>query len=135
MRLNGFNPLAFLIAADPKCTPGISFPRTVKDHEAIQRVASHLGTYFKTLHIISNGPTRIRSFDNGGRVMLEISQSFRFFIDEPGNGSIQKASTSAVVMQVRDYWVMWMFMGDSDSQLDLLKASKIYFDTPTAPAK
>jgi hypothetical protein len=66
MRSNGFNPLAFLIAADPKCVPGVAFPSSVKDHEAIQRIANQLGVFFKTSSVTSRSPSRIRAFDNAG---------------------------------------------------------------------
>ena len=136
MRPNGFNPLAFLIAADPKCAPGVVFPATVKDREAIQRIATNLGIYFKTPSVTHRGPAHIRAFDNAGRVILEISQSFTFYTHEPGTETLQTVSSSILVTQVRDYWIMWMFMGDSDAQLVQLRATKIFFDAaPTGPAQ
>jgi hypothetical protein len=132
MRLNSFGPLAFLIAADPKCIPGVSFPSTAKDHEAIQRIVSQLGVYFKTLPINSNGSPHIRAFDNGGRVMLEVSNSFSMSTHEPGSDTFRTVRSSILVMQARDYWVMWMFASDNDTQLNQLRATKIFFDA--APA-
>jgi hypothetical protein len=132
MRLDGFNPVAFLIVADPNCIPGSSFPKTVKENEAIQRIASHLGTYFKTLPLTSTSTPRIRAFDNGGRVMLEISDSFSMNTREPGRESFRTVRSSVVVAQARDYWVMWMFASDNDIQLDQMRKSKIFLDTTLA---
>jgi hypothetical protein len=64
--------------------------------------------------------------------MLEISQSFTFSTHEPGTSTVQNISSSVLVMQARDYWIMWMFMGDSDTQLDQLRATKIFFDAASA---
>jgi hypothetical protein len=132
MRSNGFNPLAFLIAADPKCAPGVTFPSTAKDHEAIQRIANQLGIYFQTSTITSRSPARIRAFDNGGRLMLEISQSFWISIHEPGGTTSQNIRSSILLMQAGEYWVMWMFAGSDDVQLNELRATKIFFDAGPA---
>jgi hypothetical protein len=136
MRVNGFNPMAFLIAADPKCAPSITFPSTVNDHEAIQRITSQLGIYFKTSTISARSPTRIRAFDNGGRVMLETSQSFSISTHQPGRDTFQNIRSSVLTMKAGEYWVMWMFASDDDVQLDKLRASKIFFDAaPAEPAE
>jgi hypothetical protein len=134
MRSIEFNPQAFLIAADPKCAPGVSFPSTVKDREAIQRIADQLGIYFKTPAIMSKNPARVRVFENAGRVMLEISQSFISSTHELGTSTVRDFSSSVLLMQARDYWIMWMFMADGDTQLDQMRATKIFFDSaPTGP--
>jgi hypothetical protein len=136
MRSVVFNPQALLIAADPKCAPGVSFPSTVKDREAIQRIANQLWIYFKTPAIMSKNPARVRVFENAGRVMLEISQSFISSTDELGTSTVQDFSSSVLLMQARDYWVMWMFMADGEIELDQLRATKIFFDAaPAGPAK
>jgi hypothetical protein len=136
MRMGGVDsPLAYVVAADPKCAPGVSFPTTVKDHEAIQRIASQLGIYFKSLPVLSKSPAHIRAFENAGRVMLEISQSYTFYLHEPGNSRAPSIDSSVLAMQAHDYWVMWMFIGEGDTELDQMRASKIFFDAPPEPAK
>ncbi len=137
MRLNQFNPFAFLIAADPKCAPGVTFPKTVKDNEAIQRIASALGVYFKTADVTSRSSTRIRAFNNDGRVMLEISQSFSITTREPGRTTFfHNIRSSVLLMQASEYWVMLMFASDDDVQLEKLRATKIFLDGgPAEPAE
>jgi hypothetical protein len=136
MRLDRFDPMVFLVAADPRCVPGINFPSSVKDHEAIQRIAGQLGTYFKTSTITSKSPAHIRAFDNAGHVMLEISQSFSTSSYQPGVTTLQSIRSSILVMQARDYWVMWMFASDDDPQLEQMRATKIFLDSPaTGPTE
>lgn len=132
MRSNGLNPFAYLIAANPKCTPDVTFPKTVKDHEATQKVVGQLGRYFKTSYVTSRSPVRIRAFDNAGRVMLEASQSLWISTHEPGSRTDRNVHTSILIMQAGEYWVMWMFAGGDDMQLNELRATKIFFDTPSA---
>jgi hypothetical protein len=124
MRLSRFNPLAFLIAADPTCAPGVVFPRTVKDNEAIRRIAGQWGTYFKLSGIVSRTPARIRAFDLAGRVMVQISQSFITSTHEPGSTTVQKISSSILVMRAHDYWVMWMFASADDAQLGRVESNQ-----------
>jgi hypothetical protein len=133
MQSNGFNPLAFLIAADPACALPVTFPRSVKDKDSIQNIASQLGIYFRTYEVTSRTPSRIRAFENGGRVMLEVSQSLTVSRHDPGSTITQVIRTSVTLMQAGDYWVMWMFAADNDTDLDRLRTSKIFFDAQ-APA-
>jgi|SRR5579863_308988 len=136
MRSIEFNPQALLIAADPKCAPGVSFPRTVKDREAIQRIASQLAIYFKTPAVMSKNRARIRVFENAGRVMLEISQSFISSTHELDTSTFRDFRSSVLLMQAHDYWIMWMFMTDDDVQLDQMRATKIFFDAaPAGPTE
>jgi hypothetical protein len=129
MRLNEFNPEAFLVVADPRCLPGASFPSNVKDREAIQRIAGHLGIYFKTSDATSMAPPRVRAFDNGGRVMLEVSQSFSISRHEAGNTTLQNIQSSLWIMKAENYWVMLMFASADDAQLQKLRATRVFFDS------
>lgn len=128
MRLNEFNPLALVIAADPKCLAGASFPSTIKDKAAIQQIASHLGIYFKTYSISSPEPPRVRAFENAGRVMMEVSEGFSISRHELGNTTIQNIRSSVMIMKADKYWVMWMFASGDDVQFDKLRATKVFFD-------
>jgi len=129
MRLNEFNPQAFLVAADPRCLPGASFPRDVKDREAIQRIAGHLGIYFKASSTTSTAAPRVRAFDNAGRVMLEVSQPFFISQHEAGSTTLQNIQSSFWIMKAENYWVMLMFASADDAQLQKLKTTKVFFDS------
>jgi hypothetical protein len=128
MLLNEFNSLALLIAADPKCLAGASFPSTVKDKAAIQQIASHLGVYFKTDGTTTPTEPVVRAFENEGRVMLEVSQRFSLYRHELGNTKLQHIRSSVMIMKAEKYWIMWMFASADDVQFDKLRATKIFFD-------
>jgi|HubBroStandDraft_6_1064221.scaffolds.fasta_scaffold391880_2 hypothetical protein len=128
MHVNEVNSLALLIAADPNCLAGASFPRTVKDQAAIQQIANHLGTYFKTSTTTSQGPIQIRAFENAGRIMLEVSERFSINRHEPGTTTVQHIRSSVLIMKAEKYWVMWMFASGDDGQLEKLRGTKMFFD-------
>ncbi len=128
MRLNEFNSLALLIAADPKCLVGTSYPSTVNDQAAIQQVAGHIGIYFKTYSITSVAPRRVRAFETAGRVMLEVSEGFSMSRHELGTTTIQNFRSSVLIMKAEKHWVMWMVASANDDQFEKLRASKVFFD-------
>jgi hypothetical protein len=128
MRLNEFNSLALLIAADPKCLAGASYPSSVNDQAAIQHVAGNLGTYFKTYSTTSVTPRRVRAFESAGRVMLEVSEGFKVSRHELGTTKIQNIRSSVLIMKAEKHWVMWMFASAIDDEFEKLRASRIFFD-------
>jgi hypothetical protein len=135
MQMNGFNSSVFLIAVDPKCVPGVSFPTSVKDHEAIQRIAKQVVNHLKMSTVTDKGPVQLRAFDNAGRVMVQISQAFDIFISEPAGSTTQNIHTSILLMQAGQYWVLWRFATDTDYNLKKLEATKVFFDAETAEVK
>jgi hypothetical protein len=128
MRTNDLNPFVLMIAADPKCAPGVTFPSTVKDRPAIDRIISQLATYFRTAAVSTRSPAQIHAYDNAGQVILEVSQRLRIDTHEPGTYTVQDIHTSVFLAQADKYWLMWMFVGSDDGQLARLRATKIFFD-------
>jgi hypothetical protein len=122
--------MALVVVADPKCTAGSSFPKTVDDHQAIQQIAQQIVEYFRIIPTATPGPARVRAFRYAGRIMIDISQSFTWDAPEPSAPSILSSTT---LMQAGDYWVLWMFAAADQGELDELRSSKIYFDDPVAP--
>jgi len=127
MHVNYFNPFALVIAADPQCMAGTSFPSTVKDRDSIQRIALHLDVYFKTTSITPLEPSRIRPFDWGGHVVFETAGRFRVTTHMLATTTTKEILTSTLVMSAGKYWVMCMFVGGDDAQLNLLKSTKVFF--------
>jgi hypothetical protein len=127
MRVSDLNPFVLMIAADPKCAPGVTFPSTVKDRPAIDRIISQLPTYFRTAAVSTRSPAQIRAYDNAGQVILEVSQRLRIDRHEPGTYTVQDIHTSVFLAQADKYWLMWMFVGSDDGQLARLRATKIFF--------
>ena len=134
MQVSGFNPMVLLAALDAKCAAGVTFPGTVNDHEAIQRVADQLGNYVKTLVVTSRSPTRVRAFVRDGHVMLEFLRSYGTYSHEPGTATNRIIESSTLLVQAGDYWVMWMLAADNETDLNRLLATKIFFDAEPAGA-
>jgi hypothetical protein len=92
-----------------------------------------LGLYFKTPSIRVLGRPRIRAFENSGRIILEISVTYVLTTFEPATITSQEMMTSTVVVPAGKYWVMCMFAGGDEAQLDWLRATRIFFDSPEGP--
>ena len=121
------------MAVDPVCAPGIAFPKTMDDHEAIQRVASYSMRYFQQESFQSTGSAHVRALNAAGRVMLEVSQSLSVTV--PGSREPVVAPSSVILMQADDYWIIWMFASNSQAELDELRKTKIFFDVPLVTQK
>ncbi len=132
-KVEQFNPIVFLAAADPKCVPSARFPKTVDDREAVQQLAKEIVHYFRTPSMASSAPARVRAFDNAGRIVIEISQSFT--VNASGQGVPVSIVSSLLLMQAGDYWVMWMFASSDKTQLEYLRNTKIFFDAPDHPVE
>jgi hypothetical protein len=126
-----FNSRALLIVADPKCAPGSSFPKAVDDREALQQIARQIVQSFRIAPKSTPGPARVRAFNNAGRIMVEVSQSFT--VDAPGQSDPATILSSTSLVQAGDYWVIWMFAAGDKGELEELRNSKIFFDDPVGP--
>jgi len=129
MQLSGVDPSVFLMAIDPKCVPGGPFPVSIKDHQAVQDVAKQVARHLKLNAAASRGPLRLKAFDLGGRVMLEIDQPLIVSSWERGTTTVQSVYSSTLLMQAGRYWVMWWLTSDTDYNLERLRRSKIFFDS------
>ncbi len=132
MQVNSFDSSVFLMAVDPKCVPGVSFPTAINDHEATLRIVKQIVSRLKTSTVISKTPIRLGAFDKAGRVMLESSQVLNISLNERGGTTAQSIYSSLLLMQGGRYWVMWWFTSDTDYNLQKLLATKIFFDVEPA---
>jgi hypothetical protein len=128
MGLMGFDSSVFLLAVDPKCIKGAAFPTSVKDHEGVRRTAKQIQSHLRKDTVTGSGPLRVRAFDNGGRVMIELSQPLNISLHERGNTTTQSINSSILLMEADPYWVMWWFTSDTDYNLERLRETKIFFD-------
>jgi hypothetical protein len=132
MQTQGFNSMASLTVVDPKCASDLTFPSSVNDHDGIQRVAQQVIGHFMAPTLFSKTPAQVRAFDNGGRVMMEISRALTLSVRTPGRHTIQNVRCAMLVMQANRYWVIWTFVSGDDKEFEQMRASKIYFDQPSA---
>lgn len=128
MGLMGYDSSVFLLAVDPKCIGGAAFPTSVKDHEGVQRTAKQIESHLRKDTVDGAGPLRLHAFDNGGRVMIELSQPLNISVHERGNTTTQSINSSVLLMKADPYWVMWWFTSDTDYNLEKLRETKIFFD-------
>src|SRR5579864_8261548 len=120
-RLHQFNPVVLVMAMDPKCTPELAFPSSPRDQDAVKRIANYFVNSFKTPTMTSLGSARVRAFENAGHLMLEISQSSSLVTKTPGSTTTYNIRTTLLLMQAGEYWVMWLFATDDDSELEQLR--------------
>lgn len=130
MKLNSFDPMALLIAVDPNCFPAIPYPKSPADHETAQRSASQILSHLQAPGSVVRAPARVRAFDNGGRVMLEISRPLSISTNEATLTTLRNVNRSVLMTPAGGYWVIWIFVSGDDADMDRLKATKIFFDAP-----
>ena len=101
MLLNSFDPMALLIAVDPSCFPAIPYPRSSADHETAQRTAGQILSHLQTPGSVVRAPARVRTFDNGGRVMLEVSRPLSISTNEASLTTVRNVSRSVLMIARR----------------------------------
>jgi hypothetical protein len=130
-KIEQFNSKVLLTVADPKCVPGSRFPKDIDDREAIQQIARQVVQYFKTSAMSSKEPARVRAFNNDGRTTIEISQSFA--VTTAGQPDPTTVFFSTLVMEVDNYWIIWIFSTNNKKELQELRNTRIFFDAPFMP--
>lgn len=134
MRLDGFVPMVALFVVDPDCIPGVTFPNSVGDREAVELVVKRIEARLDTPPLNKETQPRVRPVEYAGRVLLQISQSMSVSVHDANTTTNQNLQMSISVMQAREYWVIWLFVTPNDSEMGKLKATRIFFDDSPAPA-
>jgi hypothetical protein len=124
------NPTIILAALDPTRTPEVTYPAAPSDRQRVQQVAKQTVDYFGKTKMAPTSRPSVRAFNNAGRTMIEISQSFT--TTAVGQSTPLKVLCSVLLMQAGDYWVTWVFAGGNELQLKDLRETKIFFDKPVA---
>jgi hypothetical protein len=128
MRPDGFVPMASLFVVDPNCIPRVTFPNSVGDREAVERVVNAIEARLDTPPLNNETWPRVHPVEYAGRVLLEISQSMSVSVHDADTTTNQNLQISISAMQAREYWVIWLFVAANDSEMSKLKATKIFFD-------
>lgn len=124
-RTEGLNPLIVVIAADSACFPGVHFPTSVDDRDAIKQAAQQFVRSFAGTPFVAKGHNSVDAFTVQGHLMLDISASFS--VSPPGHNAPLDIFTSLNFTEAKDYWVAWGFMSGSQAGLQELKDTKIKF--------
>jgi hypothetical protein len=103
-------PVFVVTAWDPECFPGVTFPTSVEDRDAIQKIfdtrLNELGEDAKTTTFVLQG-----------HLMLDFSA-----IADTGDS---KLHITLLMTQVKNYWVGWMFSSDSDAGLQDIRKTML----------
>jgi hypothetical protein len=134
MRPHGFVPMASLFVVDPSCMPSAAFPSSVGDREAVERVVKGIEARLDTPPVGNGTPPRVRPVEYAGRVVIQISQSISVSVHDADTTTDESLQMSVSVMQAREYWVIWLFVTANDSEMNKLKATRIFFDGSPPPA-
>ena len=134
MRTDGFVPMASLLVVDPNCIPRVTFPNSVGDREAVERVVNSIEAHLDTPPLKNRTPPRVRPVEYAGRVILQISQSMSVSVHDTSTTTNENLEISITAMQAQEYWVIWLFVNATDSEMSKLKATKIFFDDSHPPA-
>jgi|SRR5579872_144874 hypothetical protein len=132
MRINGFDPMALVIAVDPGCFPPIPFPKSEGDHEASRDIVKQILNHLKTPEVAAKSTSRVHPFTYAGRVIVEFSQSFSIAIHESGGRGLENLLSSVAVTLTGRYWAIWIFVAGNDADLGTLKSSKIFFESQSS---
>jgi len=131
MQLNGFNPMAVVIAVDPACLPKVNFPYAANDREGVQQVVVQVLDHLKTPALVGKTTSQVHPFEDAGRLIVEFSQSFSIPMRESGSRGVRNILSSVAVLRAGQYWMIWIFAAANEADLGTLKSTKISFDGET----
>ncbi len=120
-----YNPLVTVTAIDPACVPGLHFPTSMDDRDAMKETAQQLFGSFAIPSSISKGNNTFGSLMIQGHLMLDVTGSFH--VNPPGSDKPLEIYFSMDFTQLNGYFVGWSFATGSQSELRELKNTKIGF--------
>lgn len=132
VRINGFDPMALVIAVDPGCFPPIPFPQSPGDQKAVVDVVMQVLNHLKTPEVAAKSTSRVHPFAYAGHVIVEFSQSLSVAIHESGARGLENILSSVAVTSTDRYWTIWIFVAGNDADLGTLKSSKIFFESQSS---
>jgi hypothetical protein len=124
---HGFNSRIVIFAADPMCfAPNVKFPASVHDR-SIELFTDALATALSGSSLLPYGRKSVGATSLGGHLFFEIPGAAPI---PPREGSLMhRAHRSLVLTTMQDYWIIWLFESETESQVyDLIK-SGIIFDS------
>jgi hypothetical protein len=113
------NPLIAIMAFDSACLPGVHLPNSTSDGDAIRQLGVNITRSLSGTPFIGKGQNTIRAFMLQDRIMLDLSSGFK--VNVPTREQPLDVFTSIIFTENNDYWVMWLFMIGSQSELDELR--------------
>jgi hypothetical protein len=118
------NPGIALLVIDPACfPPDIRFPSAVKYDEGLTQLSKAMLAILADAPFFGNAPNFRRLYSDAGHIWIELSSTANVKVSE--GKSPLTAYTVIELTAVQDYWVAWMFMAGSQSELDQLRRTRI----------
>jgi hypothetical protein len=129
---DAFTPRITLVSADPTCfVPDITTPTSMDDHEAMQLFGGALIRAFSGTPFMGQGATNMRAIDLHGHMFFEIPTAKAVPIK--GSSLRRKVHMQFVLTPIRNYWMIWLFESDTESELGRLLKTSISFNSSGAP--
>ena len=118
-----------LLAADPNCFAfDAKFPTSVTDHEAMQLFGQAIVRAFSGTQLKRQDSMTLHAVSLYGHVFVEMPNDT--VIPVSGSTLLRKIHSSLVLTSLRDYWIIWVFQSDTESELARMMQSEISFDQP-----
>ena len=122
-----------IMAADPACfAPGLKYPDSVRDSEALQRIGQAIVRGFAGTSLLGREANRLRAIELDGHLFLEMPSAAN--VPVTGSSLLRKVHKSFVLTNLRQYWVIWAFECDTPSELERIMKATISFGPPRQAA-
>ena len=127
------SPRITILAADPSCfVPDLKFPVSVHDEQSIEFFGQSLFRAFAGTSLIGKDARTVRAVDLSGHIFLEVPSTFA--IPVTGTSLLRKVHASFVLTSIKEYWLIWLFESDTQSELSRMMKTSILFESPQALA-
>lgn len=130
-----FNSRIVIFAADPMCfAPNVPFPASADDHAATELFSNALRRAFSGSSLLPYGTKTVQGTALASHLFFEMHGPAPIPLQE---GSLfHRAYRSLVLTTMNNYWVIWLFESDSESEVyDLIKGGILFESTqPTVGA-
>jgi hypothetical protein len=120
-KTDNVNPTVAIMAYDSGCLPGVHMPTSADDSGAIRQLGAEITKSLLGTLFLGNGQNTVRAYKRQNRLLVDWSGGFKANI--PGSTQPRPVFASAVFTEDSDYWVTWLFVNGSQSELDELKRS------------
>ena len=122
-----FPPIITVVAADPGCFAlDAKFPTSLRDQETMQLFGQAMVRAFSGTQLTRQDSVTLRGVNVDGHIFLEMPNDTA--IPVPGSTLLKKIHSSLVLTSIKDYWVIWIFQSESESELDKIMKTAISFE-------
>jgi len=124
-----FSPRITILVADPTCfVPDLPFPISVQERSAVEAFGRSLIRAFSGTQLMGPGVSTMRALEIAGHLFLEIPTAK--LVPVSGSALRRKIHTFFVLTNIRQYWVIWLFESDTQSELENLMKTSLSFAQP-----